>query len=136
MRKADQHQGVYYAAHVRKDVSGCTTFQGEDHDDHERKKRQQAEQREYLNQQMEEKKQKHAMIKRQDELYDKQRLAVTEAVSKNHHEFVQSNKLAAQNMQSINQVMHGERKTREQLWKQNDQETDKRELAWTNATEL
>ena len=82
MRKAD-----YYPPHVRKDCSGCTTFQGEDHENENRKKAHQAEQKAWLIQQMEEKKQFIAMKKQQDMLYDKQRLAVNEAVNRNQHEF-------------------------------------------------
>ena len=70
MRKADQHQGLptfavcqYSAAHVRPDASGCTNFQGEDHDEEDRKKRMATEQKAYLLKQMEEKKQKKAMIR-------------------------------------------------------------------------
>lgn len=77
MRKADQHQGLstfsvcqYGPAHVRKDVSGCTTFQGEDDGAEARKKAQAAEQKAYLLKQIEEKKQKKAMVRAQDMQYD------------------------------------------------------------------
>ena len=77
MRKADQHQGLptfsicqYQTAHVRKDLSGCTSFQGEDHTEEDRKKAQAAEQKAFLLKQIEEKKQKKAMIRAQDLQYD------------------------------------------------------------------
>ena len=48
MRKSD-----YLPQPVRSEFSGCTYFNGEDHDEENRKKRHQEEQREYLLMQME-----------------------------------------------------------------------------------
>ena len=76
------------------------------------------------------------MTKMQDELHDKQRMAVTAQVNLNHHNFCQQNRDVARNTQEINQVMEAERKQREAEWKQNDQARDKAELAYTNASQL
>ena len=51
MRKAD-----YLPQPVRNDASGCTFFDGEDHDELDRKRRFQEEQRAYLLMQMEQNK--------------------------------------------------------------------------------
>ncbi len=50
----------------RKDLSGCTFFDGEDHSEEERKRQMQKEQREWLLQQMEEKKQAKELEKKQN----------------------------------------------------------------------
>ena len=78
MRKADQHQGLptfavcqYQPAHLRPDASGCTNFQGEDHGELDRKKSMYAEQKAYLLKQMDEKKQKKAMLREQDLNFDR-----------------------------------------------------------------
>ena len=72
MRKAD-----YYPPHLRPQISGCVTFQGEDHEEENRKKRQAEEQKNYLLMQMEEKKQKKALEHKVNMLYDKQRIEMT-----------------------------------------------------------
>ena len=50
----------------RKDISGCTFFDGEDQTEEDRKRKMQQDQREWLMQQMEEKKQKKELEKKQD----------------------------------------------------------------------
>ena len=75
MRKAD-----YHGHPLEKNVSGCCVFTGEDRAEEDRVRKQRDEQRAYLMKQMEEKKQKKDMEKKQDFLYDQQRMAITRAV--------------------------------------------------------
>ena len=131
MRKAD-----YFTPTVMKNSSGAQAFTGEDHEEEERLKRQRAEQREYLMKQMEEKKQKKAIEKRQDFLYDQQRLAITIQVDKNQQEFEQRNIIMSLSMQDQNQKLDAERKQRENEKRQAELARDREELAWTNATKL
>ena len=91
MRKAD-----YFPPTVEKNISGCTFFRGEDDDELARKHRHAHEQKMNLLRQMEENKQRKEMEKRNDYLYDMQRLAVTDAVNKNHYEFKMRNLAVAQ----------------------------------------
>ena len=72
MRKAD-----YFKEAVIPQSSGCLVFRGEDDEEERRKKAHQMEQREYLQRQIEEKRQKKEIEKKQDWLYDQQRLAIT-----------------------------------------------------------
>ena len=72
MRKAE-----YFACTTPQQPSGAQYFTGEDKDEENRKRAHQKEQREYLFRQMEENKQKKALEKKQDALYDQQRLAIT-----------------------------------------------------------
>jgi len=50
----------------RKNISGCTFFDGEDHTEEDRKRQQQTQQREWLQQQMEEKKNQKELEKLQN----------------------------------------------------------------------
>ena len=126
----------YYPAHVRKDASGCTSFQGEDPDAEDRKKKQAAEQREYLSKQIEEKKQKKAMSRAQDMAFDHQRVAVANAVNRNHDEFGLRNLAVAQQCMDENVELDRLRKEREAAKKAAEKAQDEEELAFTNATEL
>ena len=78
MRKAD-----YFPPTVEKNVSGCVAFTGEDHEEEDRKRAQAAEQRLYLLQQMEENRAKKELEKKQNMLYDKQRIAINDQVNRN-----------------------------------------------------
>ena len=106
MRKAD-----YFTPTIIAQSSGCNAFQGEDHEEENRIRRQREEQRSYLLQQMEEKKQMKLMEKKQDFLYDQQRLAITRAVDENQQQFAQRNIIMALEMQQVNNVRHEIRKT-------------------------
>ena len=55
----------------------CEKCEKEDDEEERRKKAHQMEQREYLQRQIEEKRQKKEIEKKQDWLYDQQRLAIT-----------------------------------------------------------
>ena len=79
MRKAD-----YFAPTVKADVSGCTFFRGEDHEEEDRKRAHQQEQREYLMRQMEENKHKKNFNHKTDMMYDTQRMVMTRQVDFNH----------------------------------------------------
>ena len=97
MRKAEYHGDA-----LRKDISGCVTFAGEDHPEDARRKAHVAEQREYLLKQIEEKKQKKEMEKKMDMLYDKQRLAVMDEVNRNQHQFAMQNLAVSQKQMDDN----------------------------------
>lgn len=86
--------------------------------------------------QMEENKAKKALEKKQDMLYDAQRLAVTDQVNKNNIEFQLRNRAVDQQMMDTNIDRDNMRKTNEYNAKMSDQAQDQKELAWTNATEL
>lgn len=86
--------------------------------------------------QMEENKAKKALEKKQDMLYDAQRLAVTDQVNKNNIEFQLRNRAVDQQMMDTNTDRDNMRKTNEYNAKMSDQAQDQKELAWTNATEL
>ena len=131
MRKAD-----YFPPTVAPKVSGCVAFRGEDHEEEARKKAQQAEQREYLLKQMEQNKMKKDLQKKQDLAYDNQRLAVNEQVNRNYEEFTRRNYEVAKQTMSHNLAQDQFRKETEHSKKMSDQEQDRSELAWTNATKL
>ena len=86
--------------------------------------------------QMEENKAKKELEKKQNMLYDAQRVAVAEQVNKNNMEFQLRNRAVAQQMQDENIDRDQMRKTTELNKKLSEQEQDTQELAWTNATEL
>lgn len=85
---------------------------------------------------MEENKAKKELEKKQNMLYDAQRVAVAEQVNKNNIEFQLRNRAVAQQMQDENIDRDQMRKTNELNKKLSEQEQDKQELAWTNSTEL
>ena len=64
------------------------------------------EQKAYLLKQMEEKKQKKAMIRAQDMFYDKQRVAVMAQTNKNHQEFNMRNISKAMEQLDANEELH------------------------------
>tara|TARA_B110001450_G_C17384504_1_gene385081 strand:- start:295 stop:516 length:222 start_codon:yes stop_codon:yes gene_type:complete len=73
MRKAD-----YFPDQVKSQSSGCVWFRGEDDEEESRKKQQAAAQKSYLLKQMEENQAKKELEKKQNKLYDDQRIAINE----------------------------------------------------------
>ena len=92
MRKADYHRPDI----VEPKTSGCTFFRGEDHGYEARQKAHQKEQQLALLMQMEENKAKKELEKKQNMLYDAQRLAVADAVNKNNEDFQLRNRAVSQ----------------------------------------
>ena len=131
MRKAD-----YFPASVTTNVSGCVGFRGEDHEEEDRKRSQAAEQRAYLLQQMEENQAKKDLEKRQNMMYDKQRVAINEEVNRNQHGFERNNYEMTRRMLQENQERDQMRKTNELNHKLSEQQRDADDLAMTNATQL
>ena len=90
MRKAD-----YFNPHVQANsvlnVSGCVHFTGEDHEENNRVKSQIEEHKEFLLKQIKENKEKKALEKNVDLVFDQQRIAVNDQVNRNQREFEQRN---------------------------------------------
>ena len=131
MRKAD-----YFPPSVTTNVSGCVGFRGEDHEEEDRKRQQAAEQRAYLLQQMEENKAKKELEKKQNLMYDKQRVAINEQVNRNQHTFVKENYEMSRRMLEENLERDQMRKTTEYNQKMSERQRDIDDLAMTNATRL
>ena len=131
MRKAD-----YFAPTVRPNISGCVQFQGEDLGEEERIRANQRANKEALSMQIEENNQKRNFEKRQDFLYDQQRLAVTRAVDENQRNFAQQTYDVNKDLQQTNKQLEADRKQREKEEREAEIARDKAELQWTNDTQL
>ena len=86
--------------------------------------------------QMEENKQKKELEKKQNKLYDNQRLAINEQVNRNEDEFTKRNLAVSLQTQEENIQRDQMRKTNERDNKQAEMSRDQQELAWTNSTQL
>ena len=129
MRKAD-----YFQPEVKPQVSGCVEFRGEDRGEWDRIKDNQKSTRAALFMQMEENKQKAYLNKKQDWLFDQQRLAVANATEQNQHNHKGATFDVNKDMQQTNQLLDQERKQTEKENREAEIARDRAELKWTNDT--
>ncbi|CDW76902.1 UNKNOWN [Stylonychia lemnae] len=118
----------------RPDLSGCTYFDGEDNGEEQRRRKLQQENREFLMKQMEEKKWKQDFEKKQDQMFDQQRLHFAKLQNQAAESYMQNQRDMTKAAMQTNVQINSYKNDFENKNKKDEQQQDRQENTWATQT--